>query len=122
MTTPTNSALHMMEGQGLSDEQIVAIATKAHAEGRLLWIGFEKDEDGRYTIPTLSGSDFQLVRAVLEAVPPRPPSTTLQTKWKLLERRRSMRHEIKRFRATAGCSTAKDVAWSALRTTTPHRA
>lgn len=69
MTTPTNSALHMMEGQGLSDAQIVAIAAKAYAEGRMSWLGFEKDEDGIYNIPVLSGGHFQLVRAVLEAAP-----------------------------------------------------
>jgi hypothetical protein len=71
MNTNTDSALHMMEGQGLSDAQIVAIAAKAYAEGRMSWLGFEKDEDDIYSIPVLSGAHFQLVRAVLEAVAPK---------------------------------------------------
>ena len=49
----------------LSDADITAIAKKECSEGRLLWAGFDKDEDGRYTVPILSPSHFQLVHAVL---------------------------------------------------------
>jgi hypothetical protein len=51
----------------ITDAEIVKIATKAVADGELLWLGFDKDEDGKYTIPCLSPSDFKLVRAVLSA-------------------------------------------------------
>lgn len=52
----------------LSDEEIEATATKAVHEGRLSWVGFKEDADGRYTIPSLSLSHFQLAKVIEQAV------------------------------------------------------
>lgn len=49
----------------LTDEQIEAIAARECGAGRLSGIGFKKDADGRYTIPIISSSEMELVRACL---------------------------------------------------------
>lgn len=50
----------------LTDEEIRAIATDAYRAGELSWLGFDLDEQGKYTIPSLSVCHYQLVRAVLK--------------------------------------------------------
>lgn len=52
----------------LSKFEIRDIATKAVADGNLSWLGFDLDDNDRYTIPILSQSHYQLVYAVLNYV------------------------------------------------------
>ncbi len=51
----------------MTDEQIGQIAHQAYIDGRLNWIGFKKDAEGKFTIPVLSKSELELVRAILSA-------------------------------------------------------
>lgn len=51
----------------LSDAQIKDIATAAVRAGKVSWLGYEKDEDGKYTIPALSPYHYQFARAILAA-------------------------------------------------------
>jgi hypothetical protein len=55
-------------GSVLTDAEITEVARMAHAEGHLSWFGFDKDDDGKYTIPALRKCDFELVRAVLNSI------------------------------------------------------
>lgn len=48
----------------LTDEQIQEVVTKAVRERKLSWLGFKKDDQGEYTIPVLSSSDYQMARAI----------------------------------------------------------
>jgi hypothetical protein len=48
----------------LTEEQIKAALTVAVQSGAVSWLGFEKDEDNRYTIPSLSPQHYQIARAV----------------------------------------------------------
>ena len=48
----------------LTDEQIRQSVKKAVTENKLSWVGFNKDEQGRYTVPALSPSNYQLARAI----------------------------------------------------------
>ena len=48
----------------LTDEQIQEAATKANREGKLSWTGFQLDNNGEYTIPSLSLCHYQLARAI----------------------------------------------------------
>lgn len=48
----------------LTDEQIQAAVTNAVRERKLSWLGFRKDDQGEYTIPVLSPSDYQMARAI----------------------------------------------------------
>ena len=48
----------------LTDEQIKAALTVAVQSGAVSWLGFEKDEDNRYTIPSLSPQHYQIARAI----------------------------------------------------------
>jgi hypothetical protein len=60
--------------EGLTDDHITKIATKAFAAGEINWAGFTKDENDRYMVPVISPMEFGLVRAVLKAVAaPVPP-------------------------------------------------
>jgi hypothetical protein len=51
----------------LSDEWIKETITAAVQTGRVSWLGFERDEDGKYTIPSLSPYHYQIARAILAA-------------------------------------------------------
>lgn len=84
--TPPSLPIDFKQASELTDEQITEIARVAHAEGRLSWLGFQKDADGRYTVPVLSQSDYQLVRAVLKAVPSAAPKqASEQGGWRSME-------------------------------------
>ena len=62
----------------VTDEQIKEAATKAVKERNLSWVWFEKDDQDKYTIPILSESHYQLVRAGLTLRPERVPMTDEQ--------------------------------------------
>ena len=49
---------------GLTDEEIEAAVTNAVRERKLSWLGFRKDDQGEYTIPVLSPSDYQMARVI----------------------------------------------------------
>jgi len=49
----------------MTDEQIKAIATTAVRAGKVSWLGYEKDEDGKYTIPVLALYHYQFAQAIL---------------------------------------------------------
>ena len=59
----------------VTDKQIKEAATKAVKERNLSWVWFEKDDQDKYTIPILSESHYQLVRAGLALRPERVPMT-----------------------------------------------
>ena len=59
----------------LTDEQIREAATKAVKDGKLSWLGFEKDDQDKYTLPVISKSHYQLVRAILALRPEKVPMT-----------------------------------------------
>lgn len=48
----------------LTDEQIKATLTKAVQSGAVSWLGFERDSEGRYTVPSLSPQHYQIARAI----------------------------------------------------------
>jgi len=58
------TALFTRPAVPLTDEQIRQVVKKAVLENKLSWIGFNKDEQGRYTVPALSPSHYQLARAI----------------------------------------------------------
>ena len=62
----------------VTDEQIKEAAVKAVKERNLSWVWFEKDDQDKYTIPILSESHYQLVRAGLTLRPERVPMTDTQ--------------------------------------------
>lgn len=63
---------------GVTDEQIKEAATKAVKDGKLSWLGFEKDDQDKYTIPVISKSHYQFARAILALRPERVPMTPEQ--------------------------------------------
>ena len=63
----------------LTDAQIKAALTVAVQSGAVSWLGFEKDEDGRYTVPSLSPQHYQIARAI-EAAHGIVPAPTTDTK------------------------------------------
>ena len=52
----------------LSEERIKEVAHTASKEGRLSWLGYEQDEMGFYTVPSLSPGHYQLVHAACAAL------------------------------------------------------
>ena len=62
----------------LTDKQIREAATKAVKDGKLSWLGFEKDDQDKYTIPVISKSHYQFARAILALRPERVPMTDEQ--------------------------------------------
>lgn len=48
----------------LTNEQIQEVVKKAVRERKLSWLGFKKDDQGEYTSPVLSLSDYQMTRAI----------------------------------------------------------
>lgn len=65
LATPTAQA-HPAE---VTDEQIKEAAVKAVKDGKLSWLGFEKDDQDKYTIPVISKSHYQFARAILALRP-----------------------------------------------------
>ena len=55
----------------VTDEQIKEAAVRAAKDGKLSWLGFDKDDQDRYTIPVLSKSHYQFARAILALRPER---------------------------------------------------
>ena len=62
----------------MTDEQIKEAAVKAVKDGKLSWLGFEKDDQDKYTIPVISKSHYQFARAILAMRPERVPMTDEQ--------------------------------------------
>lgn len=60
----------------MTDEQIKQAVTAAVKSGACPWMGYEKDEDGRYTLPVLSSMHYGIARAVLSAAPAVPLTDT----------------------------------------------
>lgn len=50
--------------QRLTDAEIKSALTEAVRDGRLSWMGFEKDHHGYYTVPSLAPYHYQLARAI----------------------------------------------------------
>jgi hypothetical protein len=48
----------------LTDEEIQDIVNDASLAGTLSWTGYKEDDEGKYTIPVLSPSDYQFARAI----------------------------------------------------------
>lgn len=48
----------------LTDEEIQEIVSDASRAGTLSWTGYKEDDEGKYTIPVLSLSDYQFARAI----------------------------------------------------------
>jgi hypothetical protein len=48
----------------LTDEDIQEIVRDASRAGTLSWTGYKEDDEGKYTIPVLSLSDYQFARAI----------------------------------------------------------
>jgi|SRR5215212_5625207 len=59
----------------MTGEDIQEIVTAAVHDGRLSWVGFRKDDSGKYTIPLLSLIHYQLARAILAALNSKKEST-----------------------------------------------
>jgi hypothetical protein len=55
-------------GVELTDEDIREIIRVAVSEGRLSWLGYDLDENEKYTIPSLSPYHYQLARAIERAL------------------------------------------------------
>jgi hypothetical protein len=51
----------------MTDEQIKKVANEAVKSGTLSWTGFEEDEHGFYTVPSLSPYHYQFARAIARA-------------------------------------------------------
>jgi len=51
----------------LSDEQIKDVAHRASKERQLSWSGYESDESGFYTVPSLAPCHYQFARAIERA-------------------------------------------------------
>ncbi len=60
----------------LTDSQIKAALTVAVQSGAVSWLGFEEDEDGRYTVPSLLPQHYQIARAIEAAHGIVPAPTT----------------------------------------------
>jgi hypothetical protein len=52
------------EWVGLTDEEVQLTVNQAVSANTLSWLGYRKDDDGKYTVPVLSPSDFQFARAI----------------------------------------------------------
>ena len=70
----------------MSDEQIKSILTQAVQEGKLQWCGFEKDGDGKYTIPALSAHHYQIARAIEAHLAPVQPALS-EARWNYINSR-----------------------------------
>lgn len=65
---PTVAPVSGVEQQSLlTDEQIKQVAREAVAARLLSWTGYEEDERGYYTVPTLSPCHYQFARAIERA-------------------------------------------------------
>lgn len=57
----------LIEHKPLTDSKIKEEFTKAVADKRLSWLGFEQDSSGRYTIPSISPYHYQIFRIAEQA-------------------------------------------------------
>ena len=48
----------------LTDEEIQGVVNNACLAGTLSWMGYKADDEGKYTIPVLSPSNYQFARAI----------------------------------------------------------
>jgi hypothetical protein len=62
-----NAALLTASPAALTVEQVELFAAQMVKRGSLNWAGFREDADGRYTIPVVSKSVYDLIRALLAA-------------------------------------------------------
>ena len=88
-TTPQPAQATQAE---LTDEQIKEAAIKAVKDGKLSWLGFEKDDQDKYTIPVISKSHYQFARAILALRPERVPMTDEQRRLAFLASRAGHGH------------------------------
>ena len=51
----------------LTDEQLQQAIIDGVKAGKISWLGYKKDDEGRFTIPVISKSDMQLSRAIESA-------------------------------------------------------
>ena len=65
----------------VADEQIKEAAVKAVKDGKLSWLGFEKDDQDKYTIPVISKSHYQFARAILALRPQQSGLTGCNCRW-----------------------------------------
>ena len=49
---------------GLTDEEVQLTVNQAVSAETLSWLGYKKDDDGKYTVPVLSPSNYQFARAI----------------------------------------------------------
>lgn len=70
------AALAQPQPAPLTDAQIKAALTVAVQRGAVSWLGFEEDEDGRYTVPSLLPQHYQIARAIEAAHGIVPAPTT----------------------------------------------
>lgn len=54
--------------QRLTDAQIKQAVTAAVKSGDCPWMGYEKDENGHYTLPSLSSMHYGIARAIEAAI------------------------------------------------------
>jgi hypothetical protein len=52
----------------LTDEQLQQAIIDGVKAGKISWLGYKKDDEGRFTIPVISKSDMQLSRAIEAAL------------------------------------------------------
>ena len=64
MLAATPAAVVQAEPSELTDAQIRQIATDGVRDGKLSWLGFDKDANDSYTIPILSACHYQLARLI----------------------------------------------------------
>lgn len=108
------AASHAATAVALTDEQITTIARDAIRAGTLNWAGYNKDDNGLYTVPAISPMEFALCRAVLAshavagAEPAELPPLTLSVYGTMtaLELERQRRADIAARIAAATPSTA----------------
>jgi hypothetical protein len=61
------------EPQPLTDAQIESAITRAVKSGETPWMGFVKDADGEYTLPSINRQHMGIARAIERAIrEPRP--------------------------------------------------
>ena len=65
----------------VTDEQIKEAAVKAVKDGKLSWLGFEKDDQDKYTLPVISKSHYQFARAILALRPQQSGLTGCNCRW-----------------------------------------
>lgn len=92
----------------LTDERIKQVARDAVAARLLSWTGFEEDERGFYTVPSLSPCHYQFARAIEREVAKAAPAAPVQTD-------REARQRVAKALGLQGCTDGKySFAWEYL--------